>query len=353
MNIFFKKLTSLVIVFAIMVTSCPNVVFSSQTGTYIDDLTNEYDVSSDENSYGLDCDSYPMLCQPILSGDFIQKWYCEYWTENDWSVYFNKLIEAKIPMVIIQSTATIKNGKFTDIGFEPDTAVSANTSDTCTGNKNMLETMLKAAKSSGIQVMIGLTTNDEWWDTNNNQLESWYTSEANLVNMAAKCIYNNYYDRYSDVICGWYWPYEMWTCNSYNDTHLENGFANMLNLTLDYLDTLDKSLPVMVCPFISKYYSTENASTCWKNFFEKVHFRDGDIIAPQDCLTTCGYDLATVEAHIKAMSDARKYCNADVQFWINVENYDSGSVTNFIKQLRICAKYATKLIAFSYAHYYA
>lgn len=332
---------------------CLSVCFTASVfSATISDLPGEYDVNSNENNYGLVCDSYPFLTSPKVTGDFIQMWYCGAWSIFDWQEYFDKLSEAEIDTVVIQYTATISDGKFKSIGFEPNDEINSLLALDCEKYPNMLLTALTAAKVKGIKVMVGLSTNEAWWNTSNTQNDSWIQQEAELVNKMAKCIYEDYYESFSDVFVGWYWAYEMWTCNSGTDSHLETKWADFLNLTLDYLSELTPDLPVMICPYLSKYYGFENADKCWREFFSKAHFKDGDIVAPQDCLTTSGFDLESVEKHISAINDARHYSNADIKFWLDVENYESGSVENFVKQLRICAKYATKLLCFSYVHYY-
>ena len=45
--------------------------------------------------------------------------------------------------------------------------------------------------------------------------------------------------------------------------------------------------------------------------------------------------------------------DADMEFWLDMENYNSGNLNNFIAQLDIGSRLAEGMVCFSYSHYYA
>ena len=301
----------------------------------------------------LQTDDDPYLTAPKATGDFIQSWLCAGWTKNKWDSYFATIKQAGYEFVIIQSTVAITDGRISEMLFENDLADNKTLcTESVKQNPECLGNALEAAKNNGMQVMIGLATDEDWWDGAGKS--EWRKKQADLNNLAAKEIVDHYYDEYKDQIYGWYWVYEMWTQLRF----LEAGWAEMFNMTRSYLSDLTPGLPVMVCPYYSAWENLpgDQVGEMWGRFFQKVEFEEGDIFCPQDGFGTQGRPLDWVEGIWLDTKKAMETYAPQAEFWLDVENFCDGGksadVARYTKQLDICARIGEGLVSFSYVHYY-
>lgn len=291
---------------------------------------------------------------PKLIGTFIQPWFCEDWSLNDWKSHYDSLLEADIHLVIIQWVAETPNGNFKFVAYPSKTAENCKAPD-YSEKKSLLENALSAAEDKGIKVMIGLNVADEWWK-NEFTSEHWQKLQADTGNLIAKEIYDLYKGKFPNAFWGWYWTWEFYN----NTSHFENDWANMMNIQLDYLTLLDKSLPTLFSPFISKFIVTTpvQLEAQWTSFFEQTHFREGDIFCSQDSVGASELPLEYLENQIAAMKKAALK-KPEISFWINAENFIGASgdgpapLERFKGQLKMESKYTDKLITYSYSHYYS
>ncbi len=291
--------------------------------------------------------------KPHFIGSFVQPSLVDKWSEKDWERHYDLLLEAGIDVMILQWIAETPDGKFTYIGYESENA-SFDYAENCRKAENYLPNALEAAQKKGVKVFIGLNFADEWWGGGFRNAE-WVKKQTDINNAMAKEIYDRYKPQYPSAFYGWYWVWEM-----YNDTNGDEVYwADMMNRSLAFFTQLDKSLPVLMSPFISGYLdkTPEETGTMWRNFFEKCDFRPGDIFCSQDSVGASQFPIEKIEKHVAAMKKAASV-KPEVKFWINVESFSGKAgegpapLDRVIKQMEMASKYSDELITFSYSHYY-
>ena len=162
---------------------------------------------------------------------------------------------------------------------------------------------------------------------------------------------------------------------------LQLGMPNIikgLNVVLDKATAIDPSIPLMMSPFTSNYYSIGKgvALVQWMKLFSAGHWRDGDIFAPQDAVGAAWIEEEDIENIWKMYSLAIESCEADVKLWANCENFTSAvadsfgagfinppasenivnvpvTLDRFIYQMDVASRYCENIITFSYSHYYS
>jgi hypothetical protein len=296
-----------------------------------------------------------------VTTDIVQPWLCDTYSIRDWAYHFQVLKNAGISEIIIQWSAELKDSKIKYLGYDsslvndPNNLHSEFNSGTYSYSKNMLKNMFEAAKSTGIKVYVGLCLGNDWWN-NSFTNESWRINNCNLTNQIANEIYTKYKSSYPDTFIGWYYPWEMYTTPKNYETY----WTDMLNRNLDYLTSINSNMPVIFSPYIStvENASVERAKEEFSYLAKNTHFRKGDILCLQDSLGTSTYSADKVIEYIKAIKLATQE-NSNLSFGLDVENYwgnelggGSASVNRFISQLQISSLYASKIICFSYMHYY-
>lgn len=292
------------------------------------------------------------VANPRVTGDFIQPWLCEDWSESQWESHYDILKGAGINMLILQWTADTPYGSFKYVGYPSDYAPSHKTSD-YTEKTSMLENALKAAEAKNMKIFVGLNQSDEWW-SNAFTTPSWCDIQANVGNVIARETYSLYKAKYPHAFYGWYWSWEMYNQNS----GYENNWSAMMNTQLDCLTQLDSSMPVLYSPFISNYITSTPAQLeeQWTSFFNQTHLRTGDIFCPQDSVGASGLSMDYLDNQIAAMK-AASLKKDGLKFWVNCENFTKDSqpapLDRFISQLKMASKYSDTIITFSYSHYYA
>ncbi len=301
----------------------------------------------------LQTDDDPYLTAPKATGDFVQSWLCSGWTKGKWDSHFKMVKEAGYEFVIVQCTFGIEDGRFNMLLFENDISDDKTLcTETVQLYTDCLGNALEAAKNNGMQVMIGLGSDDEWWGGAVDP--EWRKKQAEMNNLAIKEIVDHYFDTYEEQIFGWYWTYEMWT----QGRHLEDGWAEMYNMTRTYAAKLTPGLPMMVCPYYSAWENLpgDQVGEMWGRFFKQAAFEEGDIFCPQDSFGSSGRALDWVEKIHLDTKEALKTYAPGVEFWLDVETFCGdgrpADLARYTKQLDICARIGEGLVSFSYVHYY-
>ncbi|MBP1576346.1 MAG: DUF4434 domain-containing protein [Oscillospiraceae bacterium] len=330
-----------------------NSSFEAESSSPVEEEGITYPKKNKDGGYGLVTDEMDQLCKPMVTGDFIQYWYCRDWDREKWLLHLNQLKAAGITSLVIQTTFNVSGGWINQTAFRhdlPTSAVSAGSDE----NPEFLGLLLSCLKETGMTLWIGLGMNDAWWGEEIFQ-KDWCLKEAEFNNLVMDEIHRNYFDEYREQIAGFYWPYEMYVQNA----GLEENWAAMINKNLDHLTALDPSVPMMFCPYISEWYvkdhdiRPEDDAKVWKELVKNTRFRDGDIFCPQDCMASVDIEIERVVAFLVGMKEAVESSSADVKFWLDMENYASGSLGVFLAQLDVGSRLAENMVCFSYSHYYA
>ncbi len=324
--------------------------------------------TSSNDGWGLPTDDMPRLCDPLLTGDFIQGWYYSGWDYDDWVKHFTSLKAVGITSLILQYDVYVNDCKIYRIDFKHDIPDSyfTSSSDQYT---HILGDVLSAAKETGCKVWIGLGVADDWWTETNHWDDDWRSFQCEVNKMAMDAIKKYYYTEYKDQIEGLYWANEMYT----QDSGLEEIWADMISRDLDYLTETGMDLPMMMAPYNSEWYVTkdpnlkagqdyklditpEEAEEMWTTFVQKTRFRDGDVFCPMDSIYSSALEIEDAVDFLISMKNAVDKSNVDLQFWIDAENFTDGgwacSMDQLRDKLKICSKLATRMVCFSYTHYY-
>jgi hypothetical protein len=288
---------------------------------------------------------------PAVTGTFIQPPLCEGWTDQQWDSHLDMLLSAGINIVIVQWTAETPNGEFSFAGF-PVPAGWKTSSSGFKSDPAMLEGLLKSAEKKNVKVFMGLNTADEWWSNSFTQAD-WRKKQSDVGNALAKVLYNSYKAKYPHAFTGWYWVWEMYG----NAFGYGKDWSEMLNSNLDYLSTLDNSMPLLLSPFMSSYIrlAPKQEEVMWTGFFSSTHLRSGDIFCPQDSVGAAAFTMKYADEHLAAMKKAAD-SKPGLVFWVNNETFTKdfkpATLDRFISQLYISGKYTDTHVSFAYSHYY-
>ena len=313
----------------------------------------------------------------IPRADYIQPWFCEYWTEEQWETHIEKMISAGYNELIIQSSIDIKNTAieifYNSVFFRLEAKKrNLELHDFSTMYDKIFQAIKKIGKP--FYISMGLTNFYEW----NSRCISDPEFYAIIMNFEKNCIReilsSNLFKLNRQYISSFYSVYEMY--DFYLPDDYENGewyisdkekaWANYFTELIEYIEklTIDDSnkIPLFFSPYHSDYYhpSNETEYRIWRNFFSLAKFREIDAIAPQDHFGFKNADYTEEDGkickeHLIAIKTAcEKYSKA--KFWINNEiftkNYATASIDRVKKQIEINEELKPKkVISFSFSHY--
>lgn len=309
-------------------------------------------------------------CDPKFNGTFLQSWASSAWSEERWNSEVECMQNDGVEYLILQDIANMDaNGAWT---VYYDSGISA--FDGAVNGGDVIGAALEACKGTGIKVFIGLSMCDSFWLVGNFLGD--YTKICGTAAEMIRDIYNTYYNDYSAEFYGWYFTPEI--NNMINCAPLMGTMAKGVNTVIDAINSTNASLPLLISPFTADYLSLGKvaAYSDWLTFFEKVNWRDGDIIAPQDAVGAEWIDENELTRVWEMYSAAVDKIDADVKLWANVENFQiaigpsvlsgtllreeteniesvTATLDRFVRQMYIASRYCENIITFSYSHYYS
>ncbi|MBP3203108.1 MAG: DUF4434 domain-containing protein [Bacteroidales bacterium] len=282
-------------------------------------------------------DPTPVSEVTAITGSFIQQWYVQKWSQTDWNKEMSVLSEAGMEYLIF--TPLSKDGSDADYAS--------------------LERCLSAAKAKGIKVMVGTNSNTRWWDAS--ITSAWLNGQMEEGLAIAREAYKRFKTTYPDTFYGWYWD---WEIDNVNWGNRKQMLADAWNISLDGLSALDAGMPLLFSPFMNPSMGTASQyRDFWKSLFPSVHFRKGDIFAPQDCAGGFAMPVSTIKSWLYQLSEAAKTVDG-LEFWANLENFCQYSVhgenkfatapfNRIVDQIAGEKAFASRLICFAYSHYYS
>ena len=312
-------------------------------------------------------------CKPEFSGTFIQSWMTCVWDDERWAEEVENMKNAGIEYLVLQSLAdkAYKNqGGAWNVYYDTDVEAlkDANFGGDC------LEPALRHCQEAGIKVFVGLSMFDDFWSEAG--IGSLYQDVCRVAGDMMEDIYNKYGEKYKDSLYGWYYTPEI--SNGFLCQFTLGGIIKGINHIIDRINEVDPTKPLLMSPFYSEYIALGPVATLcsYVRLFNKVNFRDGDIVAPQDAIGAKWTREKSLEMTWKIYKAAHDTCKADVKLWANCENFDgaisseilggalSPKITEntrnvtvplerFARQMEIASRYAENIITFSYNHYYS
>ncbi len=309
-------------------------------------------------------------CAPEFSGTFVQSWESSTWSDERWQAEVNAMLNDGVEYLILQDIANMDSSGGWTVYYDS----TADVFDGAVNGGDVIGAALKACKGTGIKVFVGLTMCDSFWLVGN--FTGDYMKICNTAAQMVEDIYNTYYSDYPDTFYGWYFTPEI--NNMINCAPLMGKMAKGLNTVIDAINATNKSLPLLISPFTADYLSFGKVAAYadWLTFFEKVNWRDGDIIAPQDAVGADWIEEDELVRIWEMYSAAVDKIDADVKLWANVENFDiaigpsilggtllrgeteniesvTATLDRFTRQLDIASRYCENIITFSYTHYFS
>ena len=310
----------------------------------------------------------------IPKADFIQTWFCQYWTEENWESHIRKLINAGYNEIIIQGSIEIKPN-FIEIYYNSAFfRIEAKRKNLELHDfSTFYEKIFKAIKkiNKPFYVSMGLTYQHEWYS--NSLINKQYYDT--IINYEKNCIReiltSELFNTNRQYISSLYSVYEMYDYiipEDYEDgtwqiTDLERAWGNFLKDTVEYIKTFTNvQIPLFISPFHSAYYKPpyNTEYRIWRNILSIANLREIDAVAPQDHFGFMGSAYVAEEGktckdHLKAIKEACKK-HSRAQFWINNElftkDYTTADFDRIKHQFAINEQLKPKkVISFSLSHY--
>ena len=310
----------------------------------------------------------------IPKADYIQPWFCEYWTQEQWESHISKMISAGYNELIIQGSIDIKNTAieifYNSVFFKLE-AKKRNLE--LLDFSTMYDKIFQAIKKIGkpFYISMGLTTFFEW----NSRCISDPEFYDIIMNFEKNCIReilsSNLFKNNKQYISSFYSVYEMYDFDLPEDyengkwyiSNKEKAWANYFTELIQYMEEISNDkIPLFFSPYHSAYYNPSNETEyrIWRNFFSIAKFREIDAVAPQDHFGFTGGEYTIENGKIckEHLLAIKKACEefSKAQFWINNEiftkDYSTADMSRVKKQFEINEELEPKkVISFSFSHY--
>lgn len=307
---------------------------------------------------------------PEFNGTFAQSWLTSSWDDERWAKEIEAMEKDGVKYLVLQDLANKDTEGNWSIYFDS----SLDAFDGATFGGDVLEAALKAVKGSDIQIFVGLTTFDNLWS--GGTLTKEYGEVCDITANMMEEIYNTYYKGNEANFYGWYFTMEF--SNNVLMQLSGDNIVKGLNVVLDRATAIDPAIPLMMSPFTSDYASLGKAMAMmhWTKIFTKGHWREGDIIAPQDAVGAGWIEEEDLEDIWEMYLLSTGCCEVQLRLWANCENFTSAiapafgegvfnphstenvvnvpaTLDRFVRQMDMASYYCENIITFSYTHYYS
>lgn len=303
-------------------------------------------------------------CAPVYNGTFIQSWMSAYWDGDRWAEEVENMEKAGIEYLILQDTANMASDGTWSLYYPSELEVFSGTE---TYSADVIGKALEACKDSGIKVFVGLAMFDDWW------VESAITSDYTYVCSVMADMAAEISEKY-DGVYGFYFTPEI-----NNMPTMKLSLGSIIKGLNTVIEKIPGDKPFILSPYFTEYISVPSvisAVPMWTRLINKVNFRDGDIIAPQDAVGAQWIQEDDLEKVWKMYRTAIDTSDKDIKLWANCENFTlaraksiiSGifvppatlnvnsvpcTIDRFARQLDVASRYCENIITFSYNHYHS
>ena len=262
-----------------------------------------------------------------ISGTFIQPWLYSSWSDSRWDEEIAIWKQMGIEYLIVGDTAMVDASNNFSIKTDYPTRI-----DGATVGTDVLTKLYQKCKQYNIKLYIGMGNTVGGWDyldfTKDESVEK-FKKVATAFASIAEDIYNIYYEDYKEIFAGFYFVPELYNSNHFDTeasrTKFVNGLASGLDIVLDKINSLNPDLPFIFSPYVNIFgggWVTKNPDSIeafWKELLATAHFRDGDILCPQDSVGAGGMDIANLDTWTHAYKNAVDGCGKEVKLWSNCE----------------------------------
>lgn len=315
-----------------------------------------------------------------LNGSFIQPWLYMTYDDEQWNLEMQTLKEVGIDTLIMGDVANKSaDGTWTTF-YDSELDFLAGTTA-----YNALDKLLYYCDAYDIKLYLGMGLDTAW----NSDITTSEGREANRqymnnCNQITTELYQKYKAQYPDTYYGFYFVTELYN-TIYMDTDLgmelySDGLQEMFTMVIDNCNTLNPEMPILFSPYVNIFgygyasINTDRFTEFWTKTLQKIPFRDGDCLCPQDSCGGGGNDVTHLEEWMAAYRDAVDRSNelrgtklllgTNAELFVSpdasrmsnphgVSYVGTKTVDDFAKRLEICAPYCDTLFCFAYSHHYS
>lgn len=264
--------------------------------------------------------------------DRLQKDTDSLYEQADWVSLLSELKLSGFTSVIVQFAARVNtNTHEWEVFFPGGSGIYSPATPDTTGpssRSRTLERVLVAAKQLGMKVTIGLGLNEAaWFDNQTGRDNTAMAAEAVRANKAIDAIWATYKGAYSDVIDGWYVPYELEGYSLDKASAYKAAYVDRyLKPVSAHAKAVSGKTDISVSPLFTAH---EDATTDakwrgqWTDFWRYVfNTTDVSVVAPQDGRGSGKNTTAAVKEWIAATAAAASSSSdPGARVWGNAEVY--------------------------------
>ena len=289
---------------------------------------------------------------PLFESSFLQGWLCREWTAERFLQELNDMKAAGFRTLTLQSAVDLTHTE------TEASAAALYPSSLAAGSEqsHALEYALQAAAETGMQIRIGLVSDDRWWDHGWNMPDAAFRQWL-AQNTADHCtvireISEQFGERYAPQIAGFYDPNEIWNVMPDYAYACAALYAEQLTTVRNALAESFPEHSLMLSPFYNKTLGEPEAYSAFlAEIIRGGSLRRTDILALQDGAGR-DYDAGTLRLWQDAVYAA---CGDMITVWINNETFTSDYSPLSADRLRadyLATSSAGRHILFSWNHYY-
>lgn len=285
----------------------------------------------------------PSLHGPRFNGSFVQSGIMTGFNDGKWRTEFKCMKAAGVDELFVQWTMDSKGMK----------ALYPSTLSGVTMTADALGPCLSAAKVAGVDVYLGLQSNDDWW-TNYAWDGEWLDQEAAISNRLADDLFRQYGG--SPAFKGWYIWFEVDNVNEPSSAEWDN-LARYFKTVCDHLHALAPGRKVVIAPFFATSPDAGGmAADGWQAMWEYILARAPiDVIALQDGVGAGNAVAADLPLWFGATKNAVATRNGS-QLWADTENFriaDNSpmSLGEVVADMKAVEPFVSRYLSFSFNHY--
>ncbi|MDD3340591.1 MAG: DUF4434 domain-containing protein [Bacilli bacterium] len=309
-----------------------------------------------------------------IKGTFIQPWLFKDWSDAEWIQEIAYWKSIGIEYLIMGDVAE-RQTDGTWIGY-----YNSNLSFLTGQYYEIMNTLFKHLKNSGIKLYLGMGSDKEWWnlDLTKESDQAHFKTYAGESAQIIKELYQMYYPTYADVFAGFYFVPEISNSIAFHDsttrTKMVTGISGGLNIIFNQITQLNPKLPMIFSPYINYFggsWVTKDSTDIeafYEELFNTANFRNDDILMPKDSVGSNGMSLSKLSEFTSAYKTATNKANKKIKFWSNLEaftqpkdeqlsttdgvNYwGTAPINRIVSQLNIASYYTDTVFLFAYPHY--
>ncbi len=315
-----------------------------------------------------------------VNGTFIQPWLYITYDDARWEAEMQVMKDIGIEYLIMGDVANKNTDDSWTVYYESEL-------DFLEGGfvYNAIDKLFYYCNKYDIKVYLGMGLDSGWnSDIVSDEGRTANREYMNMCNQITTELFNKYKPLYPDTYYGFYFVTELYNTEYMNrDIGIDayaDGLDEMFTMVIDNCNALDPEMPLLFSPYVNIFgygYTSINVdrfTEYWTEVLERIPFRDGDMLCPQDSCGGGGNDIAHLEewtaAYRNAVDRANEARGTKLLLGTNAEMFVSPDaskmssphgvsyvgtkdVRDFARRLEIAKPYVDSLFCFAYPHNYS